>query len=79
MPPSSPFSGRRRSSTAPSARTAQNATPKRVGFAARGAARRKSLGDAAGARLHGVCHGQSTQRGFCGTQMVAPKSITACA
>ena len=79
MPPSRPFSGRRRSSTAPSRphRPEGDAVPQRL--LRFGAPRRQALGDALGARAAGLRHGQRTHCGFRGVQIVAPRSITACA
>ena len=70
MPPSRPFSGRRRNSTRPSARTATKAAPRRNLPSRFGALRGKVSGVAARAR-HDMSsfHGQSAQAGRFGVQM----------
>ncbi len=57
MPPRRPFSGRLRSSTAPSALTAQKATPRRKRLRRLGAPRRQRLGDALRAAAAGIAPG----------------------
>ena len=79
MPPSSPCSGRRRSSTAPSARVSQNATPWRSGRSGFSACTGRSSAMPRAAAAQSARHGHSTQRGARGVHSTAPSSIIACA
>ena len=78
MPPSRPFGGRVRSRIAPSARSTTKAAPRRswpfafLRF-------RKRLLQPRGPGQAGAIQGQSAQAGRFGVQMVAPRSISACA
>ena len=79
MPPSNPFGGRLRSSTQPSARTATNAAPRRSFPSRFGALRGNVCGSPRRRAAQSSIHGQSAQAGFTGVQIVAPRSISACA
>ena len=77
MPPSRPRSGRRRSSTRPSPRVAQNATPWRVGRAIFGNFFGKDSWIPAARARQCAFHGQALQFGRRGLHTVAPRSISA--
>ena len=79
MPPSNPFSGRERSSTRPSARTTTKAAPRRNLPSRLRALRGNVSGSPRVKARHASFHGQSAQAGRFGEQMVAPRSISACA
>ena len=79
MPPSSPFGARVRTSTAPSARTATKAAPRRRRPVFFGALRGNVSGSPRRRAAQCSIQGQSAQAGFFGVQMVAPRSISACA
>lgn len=81
VPPSSPLAGRRRISTAPSpGRDTQNAAAKRFGFGARFGPSASVSATPAARAAQASATGQAPQRGRpLGMQMVAPRSISACA
>ena len=79
MPPSRPFSGRRRNSTlAIGAQRDEGRAAPQPAFALRRLARKRLL---VAARIRGACaiHGHRAQAGRFGEQIVAPRSIIACA
>src|SRR5690606_18800051 len=79
IPPSSPRAGRSSTSTAPSARTTSHAMPCRTGRSVFGVLRGSSAAMPRRRPAQGSCQGQIPQAGRRGVQMVAPRSITACA
>ena len=79
MPPSKPVGGRERTSTNPSARMTTKAAPRRSRPSFFGALSGKVSGSPRARAAQFPIHGQSAQAGFFGVQMVAPRSISACA
>src|SRR5262249_393910 len=79
IPPSRPLGGRVRTSTQPSARTATNAAPWRSLPSFLGALIGKRSASPRRRAAHGSLHGQSAHSGLFGAQIVAPRSISACA
>ena len=75
MPPRRPESGRRRSSISPASFCRKKAVPRRVGFFFFGVFRGRSW--ARSRPLQNVTSGHMVHFGDLGTQMVAPRSITA--
>ena len=79
MPPSRPLSGLVRKRIAPSLRTATKAAPRRCGFSAFSPRTGRSSGSPETMARQSSRTGQSMQRGRFGVQIVAPRSIIACA
>ena len=79
IPPSRPCAGRVRSRTYPSARTATNAAPRRSRPSVLGVLRGNRAGSPPRRAAQRSVHGHRMQAGCFGVQMVAPRSIRACA
>ena len=79
MPPSRPDGGRVRSSTQSSPRSATKAAPRRSTPSAFGALRGSVSCTPAARARQAPSHGQMAQAGRFGVQIVAPRSIRACA
>ena len=78
IPPNNPLSGRRTSQTWPS-RSIHQPWPSRCGFTFFGALTGKAAGSAVAKAAQSCRSGQMPQAGLRGVQMVAPRSIMACA
>ena len=79
MPPSSPRAGRWSTSQAPSGRCASQSLPWRCGFSGFFALRGRLAAMPSARARQGSRQGQRPQAGLRGVQIVAPRSITACA